>query len=65
MLEELTQMRCGNCGGEEVRIYTQDKSRIFAECCNCKSLTEITMTKPLIEFNFPRGVHSDGILAAF
>mgnify|MGYP003450677661 FL=1 len=65
MLEGLTKMRCGNCGGEEVRIYTHDKSRIFAECCKCQSLTEIAATKPAIEFNFPRGVDSDGILAAF
>lgn len=48
-----------------MRIYTHDKSRIFAECCKCKSLTEIAATKPEIEFNFPRGVESDGILAAF
>lgn len=65
MVEGLNKLRCGACGCDTVRVFANDGGRVFTECTQCKSLTEIAVTPPKIDFKFPLGVKSEGILAAF
>jgi hypothetical protein len=65
MIRDSQLMRCGSCAGERVRIYLKNEASVFAECCTCKSVTEIVASKPVIEFQYPRETNSEGILAVF
>lgn len=65
MVEGLNKLRCGSCGCDTVMVFSNEGGRVFTECTQCRSLTEISVTPQKIEFNFPRGVDSKGILSVF
>lgn len=65
MVKGLNSMKCGNCGRDTVHIFTNSEGRVFAECTQCESLTEIAIESPRVEFKYPRGIESKGILADF
>lgn len=63
LLEGLTLMKCGGCGADTVRIFT-NRTSLFAQCTkpDCASVTEITVTAQL-DLRWTEG--SDGRLAGF
>lgn len=45
MKANLKQLKCGGCGGENHRIYSDDKN-LFIECIDCKAITKVSASKP-------------------
>lgn len=44
----IIQMKCGGCGGEDHKVFTQTRgeSDVILECNNCKSQTIIRASTP-------------------
>jgi len=64
--EGIKKFRCGGCGCEDYKLYGDnhhDPTMILAECQECKSMTEITISKPTIKLDF--GENSEGVMAIF
>jgi len=64
--EGIKKFKCGGCGGEDYKLYSDthhQPTMILAECQQCKSMTEITITQPKIDLKFGEG--SEGVMAIF
>jgi uncharacterized Zn finger protein len=48
METEIKQLRCGECGEEDHKIYTKPTGELITECINCKSQSIISITEPKI-----------------
>lgn len=57
----LKQLCCGNCGFHGVELFTVEGGGLLAECMECKSTTDISITKPQFSFRFASEA-SKGIL---
>lgn len=60
MLSGHRRMGCGGCGEELFRLFKAEES-LVSICEECKSSSEITISKPKLEINWTEG--SDGVLA--
>ena len=58
----LQQLKCGSCGEENHKLYTNDKDEIFVECTKCKNVSIIQCTRPKINISSYEG---NGCLAVF
>lgn len=60
MLTNMTPMRCGGCGSDEFKLFTEDETkRIAVECQGCKDVSLLTTSSKLeIEWGEP----SNGVL---
>ena len=65
MITCLNSPKCGNCACDTVRIFTNNGGRVFAECTQCESITEIAIESPVLEFKYPHGIESNGILCHY
>jgi ribosomal protein S27E len=61
MLTDLAQLKCGNCAGEQFKIY-QDREhpQLVVECTSCQSTSIVSPTTVRLDIRF--GEHSEGIL---
>lgn len=48
METNIEQLKCGECGEENHKIYTRPNGELITECVKCKSQTEIVVTAPKI-----------------
>jgi hypothetical protein len=48
METNVKQLLCGECGERKHELYVRPNGEIIAECCKCKSTSEIKVTKPKI-----------------
>lgn len=62
METNIEQLKCGQCGGENHKVYTRPNGELITECCNCKSQTEIVITQPKIIL---RNISGGGTLCNF
>jgi hypothetical protein len=60
--KNLKQYSCGGCGCQDYSLYHQEENRLdlFAECQECKSITIISATLPIINLEWGEG--ADGMM---
>lgn len=58
MREGMTKLRCGACGGDTVRVFTDPHEAVLLECVSCSSVTEVSISDPKLEFRWPQDVKS-------
>lgn len=64
MITGLKQMRCGNCGHEVFKLFTDGETRrIGVECQGCKDISWIQPVPAKLAIEF--GENSDGRIAVF
>lgn len=56
-------MRCGNCGGEDHKIFKQDEDRLLVKCIKCNNQSYVVASKPTLKVEWV--ACNDGILAEF
>jgi uncharacterized Zn finger protein len=61
-MNNLEQLKCGQCSEEKHLLYVRQNGEILAECIKCGSTSEITITKPKIVIG---NVSGDGTLCVF
>jgi len=60
MIKYAHQMKCGNCGCPDFKIFTNDKEQnIMVECQGCKDISHIV---PTCKLEIEWGEKSDGRL---
>jgi NAD-dependent SIR2 family protein deacetylase len=62
METDIKQLRCGECGETKHELYIRANGEIIAECCKCKSQSEIIINKPEIIIHHNAG---NGTLCVF
>lgn len=62
MVENAQKMRCGNCGHEDFKIFSEPMG-LIVECCKCNSTSTVRVSTPKIVIDW--GEKSEGILSAF
>lgn len=57
MITGAVPIRCGGCGNDAVKLFRKDFRLIYAECQQCKSVSDIRVTNPqiLISWNEEQG----------
>ena len=48
METNIQQLKCGECGKEEHKVFQRANGEIITECVCCKSQTEIVISPPKI-----------------